>query len=156
MEMYSARREARDWLEFWENPDLDAELENTKQKIHKLHYLPKDKPRRKVAVTDAKQLLKNFLTLCTEAEMIADLMLYIPETTLHWLMDRRGIGMKGNRKRLETDIEAAGKFIESSGLEDRFNIRLTRLKDEMEVFYREMPNLTTRGGRMNRWLRWYH
>lgn len=36
MEMYAARREARDYLEFWVNPDTDRELDTAKTKIQKL------------------------------------------------------------------------------------------------------------------------
>lgn len=153
LEMYSARKETRDYLEYWADPDQDRELEQIKLKLHKLFYLPGSKPRRKVGASDVKTMLKNYVTLCPEPDRVADLMLYIPDLMLQWLKDRHGIGMVANRKRLYTAVEEAAKYIESAGLEERFGIRLERLRDSLNEFYDSHPESESKYRRRWRWFR---
>ena len=58
--LYACRKDAKDFLEFWADPDEDKELERVKERIHKLFFLPHDKPRRKPNMTEIKTLVKNF------------------------------------------------------------------------------------------------
>ena len=60
MDLYACRKDAKDFLEFWANPDEDKELERAKERIHKLFFLPHDKPHRKPNMTEIKTLVKNF------------------------------------------------------------------------------------------------
>lgn len=150
MEMYAARREARDYLEFWANPDMEQELDNAKAKIQKLYFMSADKPRRKPAFADVKTVQKNFETLCPEPERMCDLLLAIPETMLSWLRARHGISMASNRPRIEKAIETAAAYIESSALETQFGLRLDRLRESFRDFYANQPDAAGRG-RRRRW-----
>lgn len=151
MEMYAARREARDYLDFWASPDIEAELESAKNKIQKIFFMSADHPRRKPVMTDIKTIRKNFETLCPEPERLCDLLLHIPETMMNWLAARKGIGMTGNKPRIEKALAEAAAYIESSGMESQFGVRLQRLHECIQYFY---DNVTpsTRGRR--RW-GWY-
>lgn len=153
MEMYAARREARDYLEFWANPDLEQELDAAKSRIFKVYFTAIDKPRRKPTVTEVKTIKKNFETLCPDPERMCDMMLYIPETMLSWLKARRGLGMVSCRPRIEKAIEEASAYIESSGMEAQFGLRLDRLRESFRDFYDNQPATTLRG-RRRRW-GWY-
>lgn len=53
-EMYDARPEAKEYLEFWINPDVDKELDKYKQKIFKLFFISEGKPRKSPGFTDIK------------------------------------------------------------------------------------------------------
>ena len=59
MEMYSARTEARDYLEFWIDPDMDRQLDDLKVKLNKIFFMSVDKPRRKPDYTDISLSLKH-------------------------------------------------------------------------------------------------
>lgn len=153
MEMYAARREARDYLEFWADPDHDRELEAAKTKIQKLCFMSPDKPRRKPAFAELKTILKNFESLCPDPELTADILLFMPETILAWLKARHGIGMISNKPRLEKAISEAADHIESSALESVYGLRLQRLRDAFDDFYANQPANATRVRRWSRW-RW--
>ena len=60
MDLYACRKEAKDFMEFWADPDEDKELERVKERIHKLFFLPHDKALRKPNITEIKTLVKNF------------------------------------------------------------------------------------------------
>lgn len=150
MEMYAVRREARDYLEFWANPDMEQELETAKAKIQKLYFMSADKPRRKPAFAEVKTIQKNFETLCPDSERMCDLLLYIPDTMLAWLKARHGMSMISNRPRIEKAIETAAAYIESSALEPQFGLRLDRLRESFHDFYSNQPSTTARG-RRRRW-----
>ncbi len=153
MDLYSARKEAREYLEFWVDPDIDREVENLKTRLWKAFFLPQDKPRRKPGFTEAKQLMKNFLTLCHEPDKIADILLYYPETILRWLRERKGLGMTANKTKLFTAIDTAKTEIETSGNEDTALLhRLEALESKAEDFYRLMPK-TTISSRHRRWFK---
>lgn len=151
MEMYAARREARDYLEFWVNPDTDRELDTAKTKIQKLFFMSADKPRRKPDFAEIKTIINNFETLCPEPELICDLLLYIPETMIAWLKARRGTGMIGNKPRIEKAVANASAFMESRALESQFGLRLERLKNSFEDLYTNQPAKTGRSRRGYWW-----
>ena len=45
-ELYDARPEAKEYLEFWINPDADKELDKYRQKIFKQFFISGSKPRK--------------------------------------------------------------------------------------------------------------
>lgn len=151
MEMYAARREAREYLEFWANPDLEHEIDSAKSRIFKVYFTAVDKPRRKSTVTEVKTIKKNFETLCPDPERMCDLLLYIPETMLSWLKARRGLGMVSNRPRIEKALDEAASYIESSGMESQFGLRLDRLRESFSDFFANQPSTTSRGRRRRGW-----
>lgn len=114
MDLYACRKEAKDFMEFWADPDEDKELERIKERIHKLFFLPHDKPRRKPDMTEIKTLVKNFRTLGPDSEKIADLLIYLPEQMLEWLQRRNGTGMTAARSRFDSMLEDSRTFIESA------------------------------------------
>lgn len=150
MEMYSARREARDYLEFWVNPDLDKETESLKAKIKKGFFIGEDKPRRKPNFTELKLLLKNYFTLCHEIDHIIDIRLYYADIIYQWLKARNGIGMKLNKKRIYEALEEAETEIKNYGFDSIFEQRATLLRERVDDLYRNNTSFTLR-----RWRRWY-
>ena len=135
MDLYACRKDAKDFLEFWADPDEDKELERVKERIHKLFFLPHDKPRRKPDMTEIKTLVKNFRTLGPDPEKIADLLIYLPEQMLEWLQRRNGTGMTAARSRFDSMLEESRTFIESAGLEQVFGVRHDRLAELINAYY---------------------
>ena len=90
-EMYDARPEAREYLEFWVNPDADKELDKYKRKIFRILFISDGKPRKSPGFTDIKTRIKYFSSLCIDPEKTADLMLYVLELYRMWLLERRRI-----------------------------------------------------------------
>ncbi len=150
MEMYSARREARDYLEFWVNPDLDKETESLKAKIRKGFFIGEDKPRRKPNFTELKLQLKNYFTLCHEIDHIIDIRLYYADIIYQWLKARNGIGMKSNKKRIYEAIDEADKDIKAYTFEPMFEHRATLLREHIDDLYKHESSFSFR-----RWRRWY-
>lgn len=152
MELYSARKEARDYLEFWANPDIDQEAESVKERIFKKFFISEDKPRRKPDFPEIKTMIKNFLTLCHEPDRVADLHLSYAEMILQWLVARKGIGMVSNRKRLDDAIETARKEVVVSAPEPHLVHRLEVLTERADIFYTD-PVESKRGRGWRRYIR---
>ena len=152
MDLYACRKDAKDFLEFWADPDEDKELERVKDRIHKLFFLPHDKPRRKPDMTEIKTLVKNFRTLGPDPEKIADLLIYLPEQMLEWLQRRNGTGMTAERPRLDSMLEESRTFIESAGLEQVFGMRLDRIAELINAYY-DTSRDETGTSRRRKWFR---
>lgn len=152
MELYTLRKEARDYLEFWADPDEGKELDNIKERIHKIFFLPQNKPRRKPDLTEIKSMVKNFRSLGPAPEKVADLLVYIPEKMFEWLQERRGVGMKSYRAKFDSMTDESREFIESSGLEDMFGVRHNHIVALIDTYYNSFPTETERR-RYSRWFR---
>lgn len=155
MDLYACRKDAKDFLEFWANPDEDKELERVKERIHKLFFLPQNRPRRKPDMTEIKTLVKNFRTLGPDPEKIADLLIYLPEQMLEWLHRRNGTGMTAARPRFDSMLEESRTFIESAGLEQVFGMRLDRISELINSYYDSFHDEKV-AHRPRRWFRFHH
>ena len=155
MDLYACRKDAKDFLEFWADPDEDKELERVKERIHKLFFLPQDKPRRKPDMTEIKTLVKNFRTLGPDPEKIADLLIYLPEQMLEWLQRRNGTGMTAARSRFDSMLEDSRTFIESAGLEHVFGVRHDRIAELINAYYNAFPD-EKESHRYRKWFRFHY
>lgn len=155
MDLYACRKDAKDFLEFWANPDEDKELERVKERIHKLFFLPQNKPRRKPDMTEIKTLVKNFRTLGPDPEKIADLLIYVPEQMFEWLRRRNGTGMTAARSRFDSMLEESRSFIESAGLEQVFGMRLDRIAELINAYYNAFPD-EKQSRRYRKWFRFHY
>ncbi|MDE7412686.1 MAG: hypothetical protein K2N05_02700 [Muribaculaceae bacterium] len=129
-ELYDARPEAKEYLEFWLKPDLESELEKYKVKIHRLFFTPSGKQRKRPTITSIKKELKYFSSLCFDSEITAELYLYLCETDLHWIKERKNPAP--SIKSARGNLDLARQYIETVGLEERFSIKLERLEEELK------------------------
>lgn len=136
-ELYDARPEAKEYLEFWINPDIRKEFEKYKTKLHRLFFSPSGKARKRPTATSLKQLVKYFSTLCFDPELVAQLHIYICECDVDWLKARRNphVGIISVRN----DLANARQYIESAGLEDRYGIKLERIEEQLEQIEQTPP-----------------
>ena len=78
IQLYEASKEAKGWLDFYLNPDIEALSEKYRKQIHLKCYGRSGKPRRP-KMRDCNQLIKAFATIVQDPAPIADLMLYFME-----------------------------------------------------------------------------
>ena len=154
MEMYSARKEARDYLEYWIYPDMDRQLDDLKVKLNKIFFMSVDKPRRKPDYTDISVMVKNFESLGPSPEQVCDLYLSIPEKIVEWLGARNCIGIKSASKKVYAWLEKAKEAIEKSGLEDMFGMRHDRTLDAIDQYVELAERIGTGRRGYRRYLRW--
>lgn len=151
LSIYSSVKEAKTYLDFWENPDVGELVESMKLKIRKIYFIRDDKPRKSPSASDYKNLLKTFGILCQDSESMAELRVYDLECRIDWLATRNRYASKEKSTRAE--LESVREFVESSGLSDRFGIKLERCGELIDsLFSPEMLDLKRRKtGRFFRW-----
>lgn len=148
-ELYDARPEAKEYLEFWLKPDMKGELDKYKVKIHRLFFTTSGKPRKRPTITSIKKELKYFSSLCFEPEIMSELYIYLCETDIQWLREKRN--PSASIKSAQGNLSLCRQYIETSGLEDRFSIKLERLEEELKE--EEKRGTERRGYGWRRW-RW--
>ena len=148
-ELYDARPEAKEYLEFWLKPDVKKELEKYKVRIHRLFFTSSGKPRKRPTITSIKKELKYFSTICFEPEFIADLYIFLVETDLQWLRERRNPST--SIKSVKGNYELCRQYIEASGEEDRYAIKLERFEEELEEMEKRAEKMSGYGWRRWRW-----
>lgn len=150
-EMYDVRPDVKEYLEYWLNPNADAELERRKEMVNDMHFFRSGKLRRAPTATEIKRVVKDFETLCYDPEKVADLLVYIADTCLRWVV----YGLKTQaapRKALERNIGIAREYVEKYDLEGVYGLRLDRMEEAMREYYNNPPEPPRRGRR--RWYRW--
>lgn len=147
LELYDARPEAKEYLEYWLNPKPAEELEKYKLKVHRLFFTTSGKPRKRPTITSIRQLVKYFSTICFDPDMLCELYVYICSVDIEWLRTRRN--PLTSIKTVKANLETARMYVESSGLEDRFSIKLDRLDEEAA----ELEKIGKERGRLFGWRR---
>ncbi len=74
LELYTARKEAKEYLEYYLNPDENGLFEKSKEQINKEFFPAKGK--RKARVSECRKVIKHFSTLWPTAEHLGQLHLY--------------------------------------------------------------------------------
>ncbi|MDE7442519.1 MAG: hypothetical protein K2M69_10190 [Muribaculaceae bacterium] len=146
-ELYDARPEAKEYLEFWLKPDPQGELEKYKVKVHRLFFTPSGKPRKRPTITSLKKELKYFSSICYDSELISELYLYLCSVDIEWLMTRKNPAP--SVKSAWGNLDLARQYVEAAGLEDRFAIKLENLEESLKEQERRAE-----GHRRYGWRRW--
>lgn len=127
-ELYDARKEAREYLNYWTDPDPDKALEDYKELVTKHFFLPSGGTRKSPSLTELNTLRKNFSTLVYDAEKETELYLHICDEEIRWILEREGRANSRIPRMLAHVEEAAGE-VEVAGLEERFGLRIEKLRD---------------------------
>lgn len=85
LELYEARKEAKEYLDFYTNPNEDAKLEEYKQIIFNEFYPKRGEPKCRFSV--CKKAISDFTKLKPSPSCIADLMLFYIETGVNFTTD---------------------------------------------------------------------
>ena len=79
LEMYDARKEAKEYLEFYANPDEDAKLEEYKKIITEEFYPSRGRQEPKTRFSVCRKAVSDYKKLKPSPDKLADLMLYYVE-----------------------------------------------------------------------------
>lgn len=134
MELYEARKEAKEYLEYWLNPDAEKELEKCKKVVERQFLTPQGVFKRTPSLPVIAKTLKDFMSLCFDPEKIAELMLFIPECMCEWMEYRyRRVSYRSS---LNKYLGEAALYVESNELEGLYGLRLERLRERAEAIER--------------------
>ena len=127
LELYSARKEAREYLEFWADPDIDKVLDKTKTDIVKIFFTSPERARKKPATTALKALISDFKSFGPGPEMLCDIYLTVLEQISRWAECRNGLGLKSMIGYMQNYLEITHTLIDESGLADVYGLRYDRM-----------------------------
>lgn len=146
-ELYDARKEAKEYLEYWINPDPQKELERVEKLIERQFVTPQGVNRRSPSLPAIAKIIKDFMTICFDPEKVAELLLFLVEKECEWLEVRyRRVSYRTN---LQKNLREAELYIETNALESLYAIRLERLKERVEALDAYQTEHTPR----RRWFR---
>ena len=130
-ELYDARKEAKEYLEYWIDPDAGKELERVEKLIDRQFFTPQGVSRRTLSLPTINKLIKDFMSICFEPERVADLLIYTAERMADWLEVRyRRVAY---RTSLRKYLNEATLYVESHELEPLYGIRIERLQSRVEA-----------------------
>lgn len=136
VELYDVRKEAREYLEYWADPQPEKWIKKTKKEIRYIFNLYGEIPRRRPSLSDLNTIVKHFLTLGMDREYTADVLLYVAEIECEWLEQRyRRLSYRASMMK---NLEAARLYIENAYPENETNpygIRLDRLQDQVSTLF---------------------
>ncbi|MBD5269591.1 MAG: hypothetical protein HDS43_03105 [Bacteroides sp.] len=68
MEMYVASKDAKLYLDFWADPDIEKTFEKAEKKLFTLFFHPNNEPKRAPRMGKLKEIIKDFTSLVKEPE----------------------------------------------------------------------------------------
>ncbi|MBD5336919.1 MAG: hypothetical protein HDR95_06385 [Bacteroides sp.] len=132
LELYDARKDAKEWFEFWLDPDARKACEKAKTAVRRIFYTG-DNPRRRPSMTNLNKIIKDFTTVCFDRDEVADFLLYVGETETEWLESRyRRISYRSSLKK---NIDTAALYIENNFPDSQYDLRLERLRNRANALY---------------------
>jgi len=121
MDLYSARKEAKEYLEYVIKPDDNAKLEEYR-KIITNEFFP-SRGDAKLRFSVCRKAVSEFKSLDPLPELLADLMLSIPEYASQ-IADEWGDMWEQYYDAAENNFKAAMKYISEQNLQSRFQKRI--------------------------------
>lgn len=125
LELYDASKEAKDWLEFYLEPDCDAQLDKCKRALHNFFYKRNGYPKYP-KFRECNKLITAFRKLVAEPEPVAELLLYYVEQGCNAIATF-GDFDEAYRRALTNNFIKAMMYISGSGLRGDFAERIERM-----------------------------
>ena len=125
LELYDARKEAKDYLEFYLAPDCDAELEKCKKAIQH-EFFPTRGFSEKPSFAKCRKVISDFQKLKPDPTCVADLMLFYIEQGCEYTMTF-GDMWEQYYTTLENNFDKAMKFIFMNGLLEKYYERIEKM-----------------------------
>ena len=151
LELYAARKEAKDYLEYWLDPDAGKELEKCEKLVSRQFFTPQGVNRRSPSLSAINKIVKDFTSICFEPEKVAALLIYIPEKLAEWLEFRfRRVSFRASLKKY---VDEARLYIENHDLGPVYGIRLENLIARAEAIEQWQEDYVAKRGRraLRRW-----
>lgn len=150
-DLYDARKEAKEYFEYWLNPDPKKALEDTKGAVDKMFFFSSGKNRKEPSATSVKKLVKDFSLMVFDPEMIADLLVHIATRHYTWLTQKTS-AFATSEPSVRRDLDNARTYVEGAGLESVYGLKLERLQQYIDDFFSDPPEPKRR--RRRSWYRW--
>lgn len=136
LELYDIRKEAKEYLEYWTDPDAGKSLEKADKEVHRVFFSSTTNPRRRPSLADLNQIVKHFMTLSLDRETTADFLLRVIETECEWLEHRwRRLSYRSS---VMKNLEAARLYLENAfpAEEDNpFSLRFERVNERAHSLF---------------------
>ena len=124
LDLYSARKEARGFLEYAMCPRDNVEADSCKDIIRKEFFPSRGEPRMRFSV--CKQAIRNFRALDPHPELLADVLLYLPECAA-LCADTYGDLWGAFYDSAHSNFVVAMKYIAKHHLQPQFQSRIEKL-----------------------------
>ena len=126
LDLYSVRKEVKNYLDYAIDPDDGAKLKEYKEIIYKEFYVKSKRGIAKMRFSVCRKAVGGFRSLDPSAELLADLMLCIPEYAVD-VYDEWGYRESKLFGSTLKNFETAVKYIFANGLESQFESRIMKL-----------------------------
>lgn len=152
-ELYDARKDAREYLDYWADPNPEKASEHYELLIMRVYFTPSGVARKSPSASEVKTLLKHFATLVFDPEREASLMVRHCEIDFIWLQQREWRALS-HISTLRKYIEDTRAYIDTSlptdisDTHDGLILRLDRLSELLDDFEENPPE---RHYRRRRW-----
>lgn len=130
LQLYDASKEAKTWLEFYLEPNCDAELKKYKKAIRSQFFGRNDWPK-DPSFRECNKLLTTFKKLMPDSYAVADLMLFYVEQGCK-LTAEYGDYDAPFYTALENNFSKALQFISSNGLMPEYSARMKKMIESVE------------------------
>lgn len=126
LDLYDARKDAKEYLEFYMNPDIEATLEKEKKKLQRNYFTSQGRTKARMSIKEGNDIISDFIKLDAPPEAVAEMLVYHIELLVSRMMMRHiqretawnsAVGM----------FQKAADYIASYGLEQKFARRLSRI-----------------------------
>ena len=124
LELYDARKEAKEYLDFYINPNDDAKLEEYKKIIYNEFYPNRGEPKCRFSV--CRKAISDFKKLKPSPFCIADLMLFYIETGVNFTAEY-GDMWEQYYTALENNFDKAMEFIYKNGYLEELRPRIEKM-----------------------------
>lgn len=126
LDLYDARKDAKEYLEFYMNPDIEATLEKEKKKLQRNYFTSQGRTKARMSIKEGNEIISDFIKLDAPPEAVAEMLVYHIELLVSRMIMRHiqrqtawtsAVGM----------FQKAADYIASYGLERQFARRLSRI-----------------------------
>lgn len=130
MELYDARKEAKEYLEFYMNPDENNKLEDFKKIIQNEFYPSRGEPKTRFSV--CRKAVTDFMKLKPSPDKVADLMLFYSEQACQFSYDY-GDMWDAFYSATENHFSRTMKFLSEYGMVKVYKKRIKQILKLTEV-----------------------
>ncbi len=123
LELYSARKEAKEYLDFYVEPDEKGKLEEYKRIIKEEFYPKKETREPKTRFSVCRKAISDFKKLKPSEELIAELMVFYMENACQFTYDY-GDMWEQYYISVESNFEKTLLYIDKYNLWDKFESRI--------------------------------
>lgn len=140
LDLYDARKEAREYLEFYLAPDSEGLMEKARQKVRGYFTARTGRPLRRPRFGKCARVIADYMSLSPDPRCVAELMLCYVELGIEFLK-----GIRRGREQYYTSVKTAFgravKFISSQGLLAEYDSRLRGVIADTDRCGRDLADL---------------